>query len=80
MRLGIPTVETAHDRNRSGIRRPDAEDGAGFAIVRDEMGSHLFVQAIVAALVKKVEILVGEKLGTRECQFRAHVLSRMYAL
>ena len=65
---------------RARIRRPHAEDGAGFAVVRDEMGSHLFVEAIVAALVEEVEILVGEKLGTGECQFRAHALSRMCAL
>ena len=46
--------------------RPDAEYGAGLAIVRDKVGSHLFVEAVVAALVEEVEILVGEKLRAND--------------
>jgi hypothetical protein len=31
--------------------------------MRDEMGSHLFVHAVIAALVKEVEVLIGEELN-----------------
>ena len=44
----------------------------GFAVVRDEVGSHLVVKAVVAALVEEVEILVGEQLRGGERSFRAH--------
>ena len=72
MRLRIPSVEAADDRDRPRIRRPYAEDGAGLAVVRDEMGAHLFVDAVVAALVEEVEVLVGEELGRGEGGVRAH--------
>ena len=63
MRLGIPAIKAAYDGNGTRVGRPHAEDGAGYAIVRDEMGSHLVVHAIVAALVEEVKILLGEELN-----------------
>src|SRR5580692_8093873 len=39
------------------------------------MGSHLFVHAVVAALVEEVEVLVGEKLRGSEGKVRAHGVS-----
>ena len=38
----------------------------GSPLMRDEVGSHLFVDAVVAALVEEVEVLVGEELGSGE--------------
>ena len=72
MRLGSPIVEAAHDGEGARVRRPHAENGAGLAIVGDKMSSHLFVEAVVAAFVEKVEVLVGEKLRGGERGFRAH--------
>ncbi len=43
--------------------------------MRNEVGSHLFVQAVIAALVEEVEILVGEELWDGESGFRAHEVS-----
>ncbi len=63
MRLGIPVIEAADDRDGARVWRPYAEDGASFAVMRDEMGSHLVVHAVVAALVEEIEILVGEELN-----------------
>src|SRR5260370_5813551 len=77
MRLGIPSIEAPHDRNRACIRRPHAEDGARFAIVRDEMGPHLVVHAVVAALVEEVEVLVGQELRRGEGGVRGHRLGGM---
>ena len=65
--LRIPVIEAADDRNRARIRRPHAEDGAGFAVRVIEMGAHLVVHAIVAALVEEIEILVGEQLNGAGC-------------
>ena len=62
MCLGIPSVEAADHRNGSRIGCPHAEDGSRLAIVRDQVGSHLVVQAVVAALVEEVEVLVGQAL------------------
>src|SRR5271165_469069 len=72
MRLGIPAVEAADHRHRSRIRRPHAEDGAGLALVRGEVRAHLVVNAVIAALVEEVEILVGEKLRGSEGGILAH--------
>src|SRR6266581_6728646 len=70
--FGIPAVEAADNRNRTSIRRPHAEDRAGVAIVGDKMGSHLFVEAVVTALVEEIEILVGEELSAGEGRLGAH--------
>lgn len=62
MRLGIPAIEPADHGDRAGIWRPHAENGAGYAVVGNEMGSHLVVHAVVAALIEEIEVLVGEEL------------------
>lgn len=74
MRLGIPPVETAHDRHRTRIRSPHAEHGARFAIVSDKVSPHLFVHAVVAALIEEVQILISKELGVGESGFGAHGL------
>src|ERR1700677_3964878 len=61
MRFSIPVVETADHGNHAGIRSPDAEHGAGLAIPREQVSPYGFVEAIVAALVEEVEILIGEQ-------------------
>ena len=76
MRSWIPAVEAAHDRDGPRIRCPHAEDGAGFAVVRDQVRSHLFVHAVVAAFVEEVEILIGEKLRAGDGWLGAHALCR----
>ena len=72
MGLRCPFIEAAHNGDGTRVWGPDAEHRTGLAIVRDEMSSHLFVKAIVAALVEEVEILVGEELRDGERSFRAH--------
>ena len=62
MRLWIPSIEAADHGNRPRIGRPDAEYCARLAVDVDKVGAHLVVHAIVAAFVKEVEILIGEKL------------------
>src|SRR5450631_2228250 len=70
--LGVPLVETANDGYGARIGGPYAEHRAGLAIVGEEVGSHLFVEAVVAAFVEEVEILVGKELEGGEGRFRAH--------
>src|ERR1700722_2453019 len=72
MRSRIPSVEAADHRQRPRIRRPYAEDRASYAIVRDEVRAHFFVNAIVAAFIEQVKVLVGEKPRGGEGQVRAH--------
>ena len=61
--LWIPAVEAADHRNLARIRRPDAEGCARFAALRGEVRSQLFVDAVVAAFVEEIEILIGEQAG-----------------
>jgi hypothetical protein len=77
--LGIPFVEAADDRDRAGVGSPDAEDGSRLAVVFGEVGSHFVVDAVVAALVEEVEVLVGEEVGGGEGGVRAHGLGGMWA-
>ena len=78
MRFGIPSVEATNDRNRTSIRRPHAKNRSGVAIVGDEMGSHLFVEAVVTALVEEIEILVGEELRAGEGRLGIHAGDRLF--
>ena len=61
MSARIPAVKAANHRYLAGIRRPHAEDDAFLPVARNQMSAHGFVQAIVAALVEQVEVLVGEQ-------------------
>ena len=65
--LKLPTTETDRAFGAQTLKTAPA-----YAIVRDEMRAHLVVNAVVAALVEEVEILVGEKLGSGGDWFRAH--------
>src|SRR5580658_10760719 len=76
MRLGIPPVETAHDRHRTRIRSPHAEHGARFAIVSDKVSPHLFVHAVVAALIEEVQILISKEVWVGEGRFGRHASAR----
>src|SRR5215469_13099746 len=78
--FGIPAVEAADDRNRTSVRSPDAEDHAGLAVGGVGMGAHLVVNAVVAALVKQVEILVGQKFRGGESRIRAHGFQNAWVL
>ena len=81
VRFRIPGIKAAHHRDRPRIRRPHAEHRPGLVLLRDQMRSHLVVQPVVAALVEKIEILVGKKLGRCDCGlgFGAHVRRKMCA-
>src|SRR5215469_7904608 len=79
VRFGIPAVEAADDGNRTRVGSPDAEDHACLAVGGVWMGAHLVVNAVVAALVKQVEILVGEKFRG-ESRIRAHGFQNAWVL
>jgi len=68
--VGVPAIEIANDGDALGIGRPDGEPGAGTAVEGDEVGTHLLIEAVVAALVEKMEVHVGEEGGTFESQWR----------
>src|SRR5579862_5012349 len=63
MRMRIPFVEAPDDRNFAGIRSPYAEGCSRLAVLRSDVGAELFVGAVVAAFVKEIKILIGEKAG-----------------
>ena len=57
----IPVVKAADHRNLASIRRPHTEDRSLFSVARDQVSAHRLVEAIVAALVEQVKILIGEQ-------------------
>src|SRR5215471_3686541 len=71
VRLRIPSIKVSNHRDRARIRRPHAEDCARLSLMRGEMRPHLVVDPIVAALVKEIEVVVGEKLRGTD-SFGAH--------
>src|SRR5579859_4107292 len=62
MCFGIPPVKIAHDRNRAGIGRPYAEDSAGLPLMAGQMRTDLVVDAVMAALIEEVQVVLGEQL------------------
>src|ERR1700690_2038646 len=62
MGLRIPAVEVSDHGNVAGVRSPDAEDDALHSLRFHDVGAHLLVNAIVAALVEQVKI-VGSQQG-----------------
>ena len=69
MGVGVPAVEVADNGNAFGIGGPDREIGTGLAIVRDQVRAKLLVETVVAALVKEMEVHIGEERGTFESQW-----------
>src|SRR5271154_3111001 len=61
VRAWIPRVEAADYRNQARIRCPHAEHCSSLSVAQNQMSAHGFVKAIVAALVEKVKILIGEQ-------------------
>src|SRR5205814_8004584 len=61
MRIRIPTIEAAHHGNLARIRRPHTEAGADFAIYAGEVRSKLVMNAVVIALIEKIDILLRQK-------------------
>ena len=57
MRLRVPVVEIADDRNATRVGRPQGEPGGSCA----ELASHPLVQAAMRALAEEVEVLMGEE-------------------
>src|SRR5579872_825769 len=73
MSFWIPPVKASYHRYRTRVRRPYAEDGAGLTVARSEMRAHLVVNAIVAALIEEIEVVLGKKLWAARSIFAAHV-------
>lgn len=63
MNFRIPSVKVSDHGHSASVRSPNAEDGARLSVVSGEMGTHLVVDAIVAALVEQVEVVLAKKLG-----------------
>jgi hypothetical protein len=71
----IPAVEVPHDKNLSGIGCPDSEMSAGCSLVVDHMSAQFIVELKMAALVKKVEILIGQETCGFVVPHRSQLLS-----
>ena len=57
----IPAVEIAHDRNLLGIGRPDGKMSAAGPLMVDPMSAEFAGESKMAALVKKIKIVVGQE-------------------
>ena len=55
----VPVVKIAHDKNLRGIGCPDRKLSTTYTFVVDHMSAQFVVESEMAALVKKVEILIG---------------------
>jgi hypothetical protein len=60
----MPLIEITQDENLLGIRRPNGEIGAG-VFSGNEVSAELLVKAKVAALIKKIEIVVVQQTDDR---------------
>ena len=60
----MPLIEITHDENLLGIRRPNGEIGAG-VFSGNEVSAELLVKAKVAALIKKIEIVLVQQTDDR---------------
>src|SRR5579863_188521 len=65
MRTVIPPVEAANDRHFARIRRPHAEKCALRLANGCKVAAQLFVGAVIAALIEKIKILLGQKANLR---------------
>jgi len=57
----IPAVEIAYDRNLLGIGRPNGEISAAGPLVIDHMSAEFAGESKMAALVKKIKIVIGQE-------------------
>ena len=62
MNFRVPSVKASDDGHGAGIWSPNAEDRATLSIARGKMRSHLVVNAVVAAFVEKIEVVLGKQL------------------
>src|SRR5262245_41282337 len=60
VRVSIPTVEISNNRNFARVRSPYSKAGALLPIHRHTMCAKLLVNAVMAALIEQVEILIAE--------------------
>ena len=62
----VPSVEAANDCHLARVRSPNAETCALLAANRSEVGTQLFIGAVMAAFVEKVDVLLAQEtdLGT----------------
>ena len=59
--LVVPGVEAADYKNIARIRSPNAEHSTRGALRLHQVRSHFFVNAVMAALIKEVEVLGGQQ-------------------
>ena len=70
MRLGVPAIEVADHGNRAGIGRPNSEVGARLSFDRGDMRAQLVVNPVVRALVKEMQVLLGQRAGSAATGWR----------
>ena len=58
----VPAIEIADDENLLGVGRPYGELRAHCVAVGNDVGTELVVEPKVTALIKKVDIVVGEQI------------------
>src|SRR5437763_1705776 len=61
----VPTVECAHDVNLLSVRRPDGKICSFGSINHPCVGAQALVQLEMSALVKQVEVVIGEQRHRR---------------
>src|SRR5271155_1422414 len=61
IRAWIPSIKAANDRYFARVRSPYAETGTGLVADRSEVGAQLLVGTVMASLIEKIKILLGQK-------------------
>src|ERR1700677_182925 len=61
IRAGFPSIKAANDRYFARVRSPHAKTYARLVADRSEVGAQLLVGAVMASLIEKVKILLGQK-------------------
>ena len=63
MRLCVPTVKVADNRNQRGIRRPNSKHRSGLPPGRHDVRAQLVVNPVVGAFVEQMKVLIGQQAG-----------------
>src|ERR1700683_2475895 len=61
IRAGIPSIKATNDRYFARVRSPYAKTDARLVADRSEVGAQLLVGAVMASLIEKIKILLGQK-------------------
>ncbi len=63
MRLCVPAIEIADDRNRTGVGCPHPKVCSWLSRNRSEVSAQLVVNPVVGTLVEEMEILISQQAG-----------------